>query len=1159
MLNNYKIGTKVILLVLFLTLIAIVTETVISHMRNKDILKKDSFEKLSSISKAYEHRLENYFSSIEAQIKVVHKTKDFQVSFDSLYYYSEDSGIDMSQELVLKKDFWNDLMKNDVFKVLKEENEFQDVIILNGRNNKIFEYSSSIASKGDVRFRTNMENQTVNIHKREFYVNQPIYEKEKFFVDVSYPVKTTNGEEGLIICKVNLEKILKSVDLNDLVPETSSFAVNVFKSEKREVFKVGQYKRQSDFSGKVIVENPSPVLEEWISDYSPEDSYLDEYNETLAYLHFNKRLSLGLETTVNHSEVFKELPTHFRVTALIGVFILCLAFFLSVIFTRFLTFPMLKLKKVLGLMSNGVLPKELHSPLKDEVGEMITIVNKIVSSLKKTAAFAHKIGEGEFDTAYKPLSNKDILGHALVNMRESLQNADKKDALRNWIVTGVAEIGEILRSNDTLIELGDEILDYLCKRINAVQGAFYTVEGEEDAHFSDLSLDMKASFAYGKKKYLKGTYRFSEGLVGQSAVERDIILRTEISDDYTAITSGLLGEQKPKCLLVVPLITNEKVYGVIELAGFKKFTPGEVQFMEEVSLIIARTIFNINVNDRTRRLLQESQRMSSELRVHQAELQENAVEMEKTQEELQESNQKLEIQIRNVNNAQKRMHTLLENASEVITIYEEDGTIRYISPSVERILGYSQDEMVGINDIKYVDEKEQELVRNMLEQLKTSGSNEQVTIQMSYYRKTGDKIWLEANGKNKLNDPAIKGIVVNSRDITERLRAEREERKSGQMQALSENSPDLITRVSNSGTFFYINPIIEKLTGNGPDYFMNKKLNEIELNDQIKESWSEIVEKVLTDGEKYAVEMDFPSELGQRIMSVNAIPETDADTEEIESVLVVSHDITEQKQIENEILLKNKKINDSINYAERIQEAILPDSVIMDQTFDKSFIYYKPRDVVSGDFPWFMKKGDDIYLGAVDCTGHGVPGALISIVGFFLLNDIVGSRGFSTPGEILDNLDKLVTSTFKQDQESSKIKDGMDIAFCKINLKKGEVEYSGAHRPLYITRATGEFEEIKGSKFPIGGGSAYSNKTNFENHLIKMNEGDSIYFFSDGFPDQFGGPQNRKFGPKRIKQLLEDTKTSELSVVRDSFDKQFMEWKGEGKQTDDVLLIGIRF
>jgi serine phosphatase RsbU (regulator of sigma subunit) len=340
---------------------------------------------------------------------------------------------------------------------------------------------------------------------------------------------------------------------------------------------------------------------------------------------------------------------------------------------------------------------------------------------------------------------------------------------------------------------------------------------------------------------------------------------------------------------------------------------------------------------------------------------------------------------------------------------------------------------------------------------------------------------------------------------------------------------------------------------------MNKKLNEIELNDSIKEAWGEIVEKVLTEGEKISAEIDFPSVLGKRIMSVNAIPEIDADTDEIESVLVVSHDITEQKEIENEIVNKNKKINDSINYAERIQEAILPDSVIMDQTFDDSFIYYKPRDVVSGDFPWFMKKGDDIYLAAVDCTGHGVPGALISIVGFFLLNDIVGSRGFTAPGEILDNLDKLVTSTFKQDQESSKIKDGMDIAFCKINLKTRIVEFSGAHRPLYVTRATGEFEEVKASKFPIGGGNAYTNKTNFENNVIHLNIGDSIYFFSDGFPDQFGGSQNRKFGPKRIRQVLEDTMKMELSGVRDEFDKQFMEWKGDGKQTDDVLMIGIRF
>ena len=174
-------------------------------------------------------------------------------------------------------------------------------------------------------------------------------------------------------------------------------------------------------------------------------------------------------------------------------------------------------------------------------------------------------------------------------------------------MTGVAEIGDILRSNNDLDELGDKIAAYLTNKIGAIQGALYVVSEEEAGKFL---LEMKASYAYNKKKYLKATFRFAEGLVGQAAAERSTILRTEIPDSYVSVTSGLLGDRKPKCLLVVPLMTvigSEKVvYGALEFAGFEKFTPRNVQFVNEVSEIIARTVFNIKVNAKTQRLLEMS-------------------------------------------------------------------------------------------------------------------------------------------------------------------------------------------------------------------------------------------------------------------------------------------------------------------------------------------------------------------------------------------------------------------------------------------------------------------------------------------------------------------------------------------------------------------------
>ena len=497
---------------------------------------------------------------------------------------------------------------------------------------------------------------------------------------------------------------------------------------------------------------------------------------------------------------------------------------------------------------------------------------------------------------------------------------------------------------------------------------------------------------------------------------------------------------------------------------------------------------------------------------------------------------------------------LLENASEVITIYEEDGVIRYISPSVESILGYSQREMQGAKDIDLVHPDKREIYTSMFAQLVKEPA-QKVTVQFEYRTKEGNFIWLEATGTNFMSNPVIHGFILNSRDITERRRAEQEQRMRSKMQALSENSPDLIARLEHD-SISYINPVIESYTGKHPHSFLNRNVRETELDIGILESWLNIVERVNQSSDTISTEMDFPSTMGDRVMQVNAIPEYD-ENKNIESVLVVSHDITERKLIELEIQNKNKKINDSINYAKRIQNAILPSSRLIRKALKDSFILYKPRDVVSGDFPWFVQIKDDIFIAAVDCTGHGVPGALLSLIGYFLLNDIVRSRKVTDPGKILDLLDEGVTQTLRQDQDDSATKDGMDIALCRIQVATRELEYSGAHRPLYIMKA-GVMDEVKGNKFPIGGG-IFKNQTNFTTTKIQLEHGDSVYFSSDGFPDQFGGPENRKFGPKKTREIVERVHNQSMAEAEKVFDLEWETWRGETKQTDDVLLIGIKF
>jgi PAS domain S-box-containing protein len=484
----------------------------------------------------------------------------------------------------------------------------------------------------------------------------------------------------------------------------------------------------------------------------------------------------------------------------------------------------------------------------------------------------------------------------------------------------------------------------------------------------------------------------------------------------------------------------------------------------------------------------------------------------------------------------------------------------YQSPSVKKILGYSPEEMSHGKYFDRLTRKGEQEIRNMFKHL-MENPLEVLTIQYTYMKKDGQKIFLETTGRNLLHDAAIKGILLNSQDVTERKRAEKEERMKSKMQSLSENSLDLILRLSLQGHFFYANPIVEDYFGTEARMVINKTIDELPMDSELHDYFKATLKQLKQKPEKLNHEIKVPIKLGEkiifRIMSLDAIPEYNEN--ELETVLFVGHDITEAKRIELEIQEKNKKIEDSINYAQRIQSSILPDNKLIRDFFPKSFIYYKPRDVVSGDFPWFFQHGENIYIAAVDCTGHGVPGAMLSFIGYFLLNNIVDNDKDLNAGEICDRLHNGVRVTLKQDREDASGRDGMDIALCKINIKKKELHYAGAHRPLMLLRK-GELQEYKGDRKAIGG-IPLGNKAEqpFTDYVINILSGDKIYFFSDGLPDQLGGLEHKKYSPGRIRSIITENMGFSMTQYYEHFVQDFDDWKGENKQIDDVLLIGIEF
>jgi serine phosphatase RsbU (regulator of sigma subunit)/Tfp pilus assembly protein PilF len=275
----------------------------------------------------------------------------------------------------------------------------------------------------------------------------------------------------------------------------------------------------------------------------------------------------------------------------------------------------------------------------------------------------------------------------------------------------------------------------------------------------------------------------------------------------------------------------------------------------------------------------------------------------------------------------------------------------------------------------------------------------------------------------------------------------------------------------------------------------------------------------------------------------------------------------------HEILLQKKEITDSINYAKRIQLAIQPPDDMVKRLLPTSFIFYKPKDLVSGDFYWLEERNGLVMFAAVDCTGHGVPGAMMSVVGLNLLNQAVNEKGLTVPSEILQHLDKGVTETLRQTAAADTVKDGMDLSLCTLDPKTKTLQFSGAFNNLCLVRkdiATSykasspnevffekDLLEIKADKFPIGS-NLDGVADNYTNYTLQLQEDDCVYLYSDGFADQFGGPKGKKFKYNALKKLLVTIHHLDPSEQKEILSRVFNQWRGNLEQVDDILVIGVK-
>jgi PAS domain S-box-containing protein len=410
-----------------------------------------------------------------------------------------------------------------------------------------------------------------------------------------------------------------------------------------------------------------------------------------------------------------------------------------------------------------------------------------------------------------------------------------------------------------------------------------------------------------------------------------------------------------------------------------------------------------------------------------------------------------------------KFKSLIQNSMDIISILNDKGVIQYQSPSSERLLGYDPEALVGQSIFELIHAEDHALMGNVLQQ--------RGTFFFSFRMQHHDGSWMffDSAGTNMLQDPVIKGIVLNSRDITDRKREE-ERTKQKEMAAMRLNA-----------------------------------------------------EKEASEREKAVIE-EKNRQLGEAFEKIDH---------------------------------QNKEIHDSINYAFRIQKAMLPEPSLIKHHLPDSFVFWRPKDIVSGDFYWYAKMENYSLLAAADCTGHGVPGAFMTMIGNTLLNQVVKQQSVLMPDEILNQLHMAVRRALKQDETGSTSRDGMDISFLVIDHTKQEAHWSGANNPLIQIRGAEQFE-FKPDKQSIGGLQTEEKRV-FQRQLITTKPGDIFYVYSDGFQDQFGGDKGRKYMTKRFKEFLQTLSTQPIDIQPKLLDAEITAWIGDKyEQLDDILVLGVK-
>lgn len=480
----------------------------------------------------------------------------------------------------------------------------------------------------------------------------------------------------------------------------------------------------------VTFENYEDALTKLLAEDAIESQIIPQTATIIKML--NKIATLQASVTAESDQQLTNSTTNLRnITLILSAITVILGLVSAILMMRSITVPVDYLKNIVVKLSKGELVEDKNTKFNnDEIGEMAKAMDSLVNGLKATTLFAENIGKGSYSSDFKPLSDSDVLGNALINMRDNLARVADEDKKRNWATEGLAKFGEILRTNtNDLSKLTDEIILGLVKYLKANQGAIYIVDDQDSTE--EPTMSMKACYAWDKKKYLNHQIYKGEGLAGQAWQEGDTIYLTEVPQNYVRITSGL-GDANPTSVLIVPLKVNEQIFGVVEIASFTDFKDFEVEFVQKIAESIASTISSVKINARTQRLLEESQEMTEQMRAQEEEMRQNMEELQATQEEMQRGQAESESTLRAI------------NESLAVVEFDPEGHLLKANSVYLDLMGYSMHEIEGEHHRIFVhrDDRNTDEYRQLWRDLAAGRS---VKGDFKLINKKGEIVWIKGN------------------------------------------------------------------------------------------------------------------------------------------------------------------------------------------------------------------------------------------------------------------------------------------------------------------------------------------------------------------------------------------------------------------------------